>query len=134
MESLGPPLEALAARLDALAIRAAAVDARLDAISATPEDAPIDRLDAINASLIATDRAWWDERGLFDRPWYRNLSIATDRFTGYGSTAMPIVAEPITDGDAEQAAEGVTRLASAIDRYEAALDSLDGTLNAASMR
>ncbi len=47
---------------------------------------------------------------------------------------MPIVAEPITDGDAEQVAEGVTRLASAIDRYEAALDSLDGALNAASMR
>ncbi|MDA0974573.1 MAG: hypothetical protein O2927_01265, partial [Planctomycetota bacterium] len=83
-----------------------------------------DRREAIDAALLALDRVWWDERGLFDRPWYRNLSIATDRFTGYGATSMPILAEPIADGELDRATEGLSRLAAAVGRLDAALDDL----------
>ncbi|MGA1632576.1 MAG: M28 family peptidase, partial [Phycisphaerales bacterium] len=110
--------EPLAARLDELADRGTAIDGRLDALAAEPSALPPATLESINAALLALDRVWWDERGLFDRPWYRNLSIATDRFTGYGSTAMPIVAEPVADGDADRALEGLERLEAAIGRLE----------------
>ncbi|MGA0872749.1 MAG: transferrin receptor-like dimerization domain-containing protein, partial [Phycisphaerales bacterium] len=118
----------LAARLDGLAERGAAIDARLDALATDPSSLPPATLESINAALLALDRVWWDERGLFDRPWYRNLSIATDRFTGYGSTAMPIVAEPVADGDADRALEGLERLEAAIDRLEGVMVRLEELL------
>lgn len=150
MGTISLRLEALATRLDSLAIRANLVDARLEALAADADRAAngreaaseaasearpaSDPLDSINAALIALDRAWWNEQGLFDRPWFRNLSIATDRFTGYGSTAMPIVAEPIADGEEEQASEGLARLESAIGRLEDAIASLEVALDLAPTR
>jgi N-acetylated-alpha-linked acidic dipeptidase len=120
---LSPRIEAIAARLDRLARRGNELDARLDAMAAEGAISP-DRREAIDAALLALDRVWWDERGLFDRPWYRNLSIATDRFTGYGATSMPILAEPIADGELDRATEGLSRLAAAVGRLDAALDDL----------
>jgi N-acetylated-alpha-linked acidic dipeptidase len=120
----------LAARLDGLAERGAAIDARLDALATDSSSLPPATLESINAALLALDRVWWDERGLFDRPWYRNLSIATDRFTGYGSTAMPIVAEPVADGDADRALEGLERLEAAIGRLEGVMATLEGLVSA----
>lgn len=120
--------EPLAARLDELADRGAAIDGRLDALAADPSALPPAMLESIDAALLALDRVWWDERGLFDRPWYRNLSIATDRFTGYGSTTMPIVAEPVADGDAERVREGLQRLEAAIGRLEGVVVALEELL------
>ncbi len=125
LESLGPPTAALALRLEVLADRAAVLDATLDAIAAAPDSVPAATLAALNENLLRIDRAWWDERGLFDRPWFRNLSIATDRSNGYGSTAMPILAEPVADGDLERGLEGLTRLEAAVDRLEAVLATLE---------
>jgi len=126
---LRPRLESIAGRLDRLADRGAAIDARLDALAANPDSIPSTRLDSIDAALVALDRVWWDERGLFDRPWYRNLSVATDRFTGYGATPMPIVAEPIADGDLSRATDGLSRLAAAVSRLDTVLDRLEETLD-----
>lgn len=120
-------LTALASRAGSLAVRGAAIDARLDAIAAAPLGEPA-RLLAIDEALRAADRAWLDDRGLFERPWYRNLAAVPDRRTGYGTTTLPIVAEPLADGRSELAAEGVVRLGEVMDRLEAVFARLEDLL------
>ena len=53
----------------------------------------------------AIDRALLDESGLPDRPWFRNLTIASDRYSGYKGTSLPALADA-QDGAQAQAAAG----------------------------
>ena len=134
MPQVAEGVESLALRLDAVAAKAAGTDARLDAFAAAAAEAETSRIEparieTVNASLRAVDRAWWDERGLAGRPWFRNLAIAPDRESGYGATAMPILAEAIADGDAAAAADAIARLGKAVDRFEAALAAIDAALD-----
>ena len=44
-------------------------------------------------------RAFLSDEGLRERPWFRNMLLASDRDDGYGVTTLPAVAEAIADGD-----------------------------------
>lgn len=99
---LGPVAAELAA-LDAAAAEceAAAVRARETLEAALAEGRLTgDALAKANAALFSAQRAWSDEAGLADRPWYKSLYIATDPDTGYGSWPLPGLRRAVEDGDA----------------------------------
>ena len=83
---------------------------------------------AINARLIQSERQFVEPSGLPKRSWYRNLLYAPGYYTGYSVKTLPGVREAIeqkayTDAEAE-----VVRVAKAIDRETALLDSASADL------
>lgn len=99
-------LDAAAAECEAAALRAcetleaALAEGRLSG----------DALARANAALFAAQRAWSDEAGLADRPWYKSLYIATDPDTGYGSWPLPGLRRAVEDADAEAVRREAGRL------------------------
>jgi N-acetylated-alpha-linked acidic dipeptidase len=73
------------------------------------------RLDAINAAIIACDRAWLDEGGLPGRAWFRNLYVASDPRTGYAPAVLPALRRAVEQAQPDDARhwaeryEGVVR-------------------------
>ncbi len=124
---LGPVAAELAA-LDAAAAEceAAALRAR-DALEAALAEGRLtgDDLAQANAALFAAQRAWSDEAGLPDRPWYKSLYIATDPDTGYGSWPLPGLRRTVEDGDAEAVRREVGRLVGVVKKIGEALAGSD---------
>ncbi|MCW5777183.1 MAG: hypothetical protein KIS87_12165, partial [Phycisphaeraceae bacterium] len=115
---LGPVAEELAA-LDAAAAQCEAAALRAcDALEAALAEGRLtgDELAEANAALFAAQRAWSDEAGLTDRPWYKSLYIATDPDTGYGSWPLPGLRRAVEDGDAEGVRRESERLEGVIER------------------
>ena len=99
-------LESVAAAFDSCVLDAAAADAR---IARAPREA--------DAAALAKVRALWLSReGLAGRAWFRNLYAATDRHSGYGTSAWPLVREAVEDARADDAAS-IERLRSAAAAY-----------------
>ncbi|HVN75572.1 MAG TPA: transferrin receptor-like dimerization domain-containing protein [Thermoanaerobaculaceae bacterium] len=119
------PLENAADALARSAKRCDAALAKADLGALSPE-----RLAAVNAALVAVDRAMLDPAGLPGRPWYRNVLYAPGMYTGYGVKTVPMVREAIELKRWPEADEGIARtakvlggVADAIDRASAALES-----------
>lgn len=70
----------------------AAVAAALD--ECLPLARSVDAAGAADPSLIAL---WMSYDGLVGRPWFRNLYAATDRFSGYATSAWPRLREAVED-------------------------------------
>jgi N-acetylated-alpha-linked acidic dipeptidase len=68
-----------------------------------------------------TERAFLDTAGLPGRPWYRHMLFAPK--PTYSAEVLPGVAEALTGGNRRSLDEQVARLAAALDRAAAALDS-----------
>ncbi len=101
--SLGPAIEAFAAlRPIAMKVSSGAVSLRGDAELAQ----------RANIRLRTMRSAWLDDAGLPNRVWFRNLFAATDRYSGYAASMLPLLSEAIEDRDEE-------RLAKAVERYVA---------------
>ncbi len=75
--------------------------------------------EALAKRARSIDRALLDERGVPGRTWFRNLSIASDRNSGYKATALPSLAE----------AEDFAEIAAAADRLCACADKLGSVLS-----
>ncbi|OBZ76727.1 Glutamate carboxypeptidase 2 [Grifola frondosa] len=54
------------------------------------------RVQAVNAKLIAFERGFISEEGLKDREWYRHLAVAPGKWLGYGATTLPSITEALT--------------------------------------
>ncbi len=80
----------------------------------------------LNALQIATERAWFDEAGLPERPWRRNLFIAPDETSGYASWPLPGVRRAVERADSAELSREAPRLEAAVDRLERALSALAG--------
>jgi N-acetylated-alpha-linked acidic dipeptidase len=88
---------------------------------------PPERLQAIDALLIGTERAMLRPEGLPRRPWYRHQIYAPGFYTGYGVKTLPGVREAIEQRDWKEAnaeialvTDTLTQLSSQIDRATAA--------------
>src|SRR5262249_218830 len=69
-----------------------------------------------------------DNDGLFRRPWYRHLVYAPGYYTGYGVKTIPGVREGIEDGRYADAEMEVTRVAKALSRLTALVESASAGL------
>ena len=83
---------------------------------------------ALNAKLRQAEIQLIDNDGLFRRPWYRHLVYAPGYYTGYGVKTMPGVREGIEDGRYADAEMEVTRVAKAVSRLTALVESASAAL------
>jgi len=120
-------LDALSLRGELIAELGAKVDARLDDAAASGRLEPELRRE-LDAMLMALDRSWYDSEGLAGRPWNRNLALAADRETGYGSDALPLVSAALQSGDPSRIESAMQRTADAMDRITATLQVLDESI------
>lgn len=77
-----------------------------------------DRLAAHNRLLIGMDRAWLDEAGLPDRPWFRSLLSAPDEDSGYAAWVLPGVRQALGRGDPDELAAAAEALLAVARRLE----------------
>ncbi len=80
-------------------------------------------LRAVNARLMQAERQLTDDAGLPKRPWYRHLLYAPGYYTGYAVKTMPGVRESIEQKEYPEAETEIGRVAKALLREAALLDS-----------
>ena len=83
---------------------------------------------AANAKLLQAERQLTDEGGLPKRPWYRHLLYAPGFYTGYAVKTMPGVRETIEQKLYAEAETEIARVAKALEREAALLDSVSSSL------
>jgi N-acetylated-alpha-linked acidic dipeptidase len=77
-------------------------------------------MSAINAALMAQERAWLDEQGIPGRPWFRHLVYAP--LPSYEAETLPGLREALEARDLERAQQQAQRLRAALERALAALN------------
>ncbi len=86
-------------------------------------------VDALNHQLIQCWQAFLDERGLPERPWFKNMIYAPGAYTGYGVKTLPSIRESIEEKKWKQADAGIIQAAGAIqqsaEQIEKAAQQLD---------
>jgi len=75
--------------------------------------------DALNAALMAEERALLDDEGIPGRPWFRHLVYAP--LASYEAETLPGLREALEAGDLDRARQQAARLRAALDRALAAL-------------
>jgi N-acetylated-alpha-linked acidic dipeptidase len=75
-----------------------------------------DALTEVNRLIMQTERELLDERGLWRRPWYKNLVYAPGYYEGYAAKTLPGVREAMEEGEWEIAREQAGMLVEALDR------------------
>ncbi len=86
---------------------------------------------AVDADLIATERALTQGDGLPRRPWYRHQIYAPGFYTGYGVKTLPGVREALEQHDWKEAEEQAVVEARAIDAFAAQVDRATAAIQAA---
>ena len=100
-----------------------AADRYKKAIDATHGKLPTETIAAVNARLIQSERQLIDADGLPRRPWYRHLLYAPGYYTGYAVKTMPGVREGIEQKAYAEAEREVARVAKALEREAALIDT-----------
>jgi N-acetylated-alpha-linked acidic dipeptidase len=87
-------------------------------------------LDTINADLLRVPRLFLDEKGLPERPWFKNQIYAPGAYTGYGAKPVAAVREYMdakkwkeADAQIPQVAQVIENVAAGIDRAAADLEN-----------
>jgi N-acetylated-alpha-linked acidic dipeptidase len=83
---------------------------------------------AVNVRLMQAERQLTDDAGLPKRPWYRHLLYAPGLYTGYAVKTMPGVREAIEQKEYAAAEIEIVRVAKALEREAAFLDSISSSL------
>ncbi len=91
-------------------------------------------VDQVNALIMRAEREMIDERGLWRRPWYRNLVYAPGYYEGYAAKTLPGVREPMEDGAWDVARTQAGMLVEALERVTVALTEAGMVARAATMR
>ena len=86
---------------------------------------------AVNARLMQAERQLTDDAGLPKRAWYRHLLYAPGFYTGYAVKTMPGVREAIEQKQYRQAETEIARVAKALEREAALLESVSPQLEQA---
>ncbi len=92
-------------------------------------------LDVVNADLLRVPRLFLNEKGLPERPWFKNQIYAPGAYTGYGAKPVAAVREYMdakkwkeAEGQVPQVAEVIERVAAGIDK---AADDLEKAVSQA---
>ncbi|TRZ43552.1 M28 family peptidase [Robertkochia solimangrovi] len=76
---------------------------------------------SINKQLIALEKSFIDEKGMYYGSWYRSLYASTDPFSGYASWILPGIEYEVSLGSTDRMEEWDQR-------YAAAIESLAGKI------
>src|SRR5436190_8424891 len=114
--------------IETLTRRAVAVDEARAA--AAKKSAPAAALAAIDVKMAQSEQQLIDAAGLVHREWFKHLLYAPGFYTGYGVKTMPGVREAIEQAQYESAPAEMARVARALEREAAWLDTITRMLNA----
>lgn len=124
---VAPQFAALEEAAHAYGERARRVHAALLAATAAGRLDDLRRQD-LNRLLMLLDRAWYDERGLQERPWFRNLQAASDEDSGYAAWVLPDLRAAVERGRPEAIPAAVKRYLEVFDRLNSGLDAIEAIL------
>jgi N-acetylated-alpha-linked acidic dipeptidase len=123
--NLGPLLDAAARVEESAREYDRALSAR---VAAGP--LPLETQRALDAQLMAAERALTREQGLPGRPWFRHQVYAPGRYTGYGVKTLPAVREALELRQWEVAEEQARTVAATLTAYASHLDRARALLGA----
>jgi N-acetylated-alpha-linked acidic dipeptidase len=85
---------------------------------------------AIDVKIAQSEQQLLDASGLLHRDWFKHLLYAPGFYTGYGVKTLPGVREAIEQGQYESLPAEIARVAKALEREAAWLDSITRDLHA----
>jgi N-acetylated-alpha-linked acidic dipeptidase len=92
--------------------------------AAAKKSLPPAALAAIDVKLAKSEQQLLDAAGLLHRDWFKHLLYAPGLYTGYGVKTLPGVREAIEQGQYESLPAEIARVAKALEREAAWLDSI----------
>jgi N-acetylated-alpha-linked acidic dipeptidase len=108
--------------IETLARRAVALDeARAAAVK---KSAPAAALGPIDVKIAQSEQQLLDAAGLVHREWFKHLLYAPGFYTGYGVKTLPGVREAIEQAQYQNVSAEIARVATALERVAAWLDSI----------
>jgi len=129
VETMPPALDftPMSRAIEVLTRRAAALDEARAA--AAKKSAPAAALAAIDAKIALSEQQLLDAAGLVHREWFKHLLYAPGFYTGYGVKTVPGVREAMEQGEYQRVPAEMGRVAQALEREAAWLDSITKMLN-----
>jgi N-acetylated-alpha-linked acidic dipeptidase len=88
-------------------------------------------LDTVNADLLGIARLFLNEKGLPERPWFKNQIYAPGAYTGYGAKPVAAVREYMDQKKWKEADAQVPMVAQVIDKISAGINKAAEDLEAA---
>jgi N-acetylated-alpha-linked acidic dipeptidase len=88
-------------------------------------------LETVNADLLAISRLFLNDKGLPERPWFKNQIYAPGAYTGYGAKPVAAVREFMEEKKWKKADEQIPMVAEVIDHVSAGIEKAAGDLEAA---
>lgn len=112
------------AQFGAVATEANHVTRQLTNVGDAWMDAHLSELSIINQLIMQVERELTDDRGLWRRPWYRNLVYAAGYYEGYAAKTLPGVREAMEAGEWDIAKVQAQRLIDALVRATSVIDKV----------
>jgi N-acetylated-alpha-linked acidic dipeptidase len=81
-----------------------------------------EQLQIVNSDLIRIPRLFLDEKGLPERPWFKNQVYAPGAYTGYGAKPIAAVREYMDEKKWREADEQIPRVAQVLSNVAAGID------------
>jgi N-acetylated-alpha-linked acidic dipeptidase len=94
-------------------------------------EVPQSTLDAVNADLLNISRLFLNEKGLPERPWFKNQIYAPGAYTGYGAKPVAAVREYMDQKKWKEADAQIPMVAQVIDTISGGIDKAAADLEAA---
>ena len=88
-------------------------------------------LDTVNADLLNISRLFLNDKGLPERPWFKNQIYAPGAYTGYGAKPVAAVREYMDEKKWKEADEQIPMVADVIDHVSAGIDKAAADLDTA---
>jgi N-acetylated-alpha-linked acidic dipeptidase len=98
------------------------------AAGAPSESTP--KMELLNEDLLKVSRLFLNEKGLPERPWFKNQIYAPGAYTGYGAKPIAAVREYLDEKRWKEAEGQVPQVAQVIDNVAAGIDQCAGDLEA----
>ena len=92
---------------------------------------PADKVELINADLIQIPRLFLNQKGLPERPWFKNQVYAPGAYTGYGAKPIAAVREYMDEKKWKEADAQIPGVAHVIENVSAGIDKAADELNSA---
>ncbi len=99
--------------------------------SAGPQAVSQASLDTVNADLLGISRLFLNEKGLPERPWFKNQIYAPGAYTGYGAKPIAAVREYMDEKKWKEAEGQIPMVAQVIENIAAGIDKAAADLEAA---
>jgi N-acetylated-alpha-linked acidic dipeptidase len=88
-------------------------------------------LDAVNADLLGVSRLFLNEKGLPERPWFKNQIYAPGAYTGYGAKPIAAVREYMDEKKWKEADDQIPMVAKVIENIAGGISKAADDLDAA---